>query len=73
MCPPTEMFEIANVKIEVQHDQPGDLAAGRDVAAPLEHEQRAEDPEDRARRADGDASRGSGPSAPAEPAMPEPR
>ena len=37
---------------EVQHDQGQDLAAALDRAAALEHEQRAEDAEDRARRAD---------------------
>src|ERR1700704_195648 len=31
---------------QVDHDQPRDLSAGRDVAAPLEDEERAEDPED---------------------------
>src|SRR6478752_7417414 len=38
---------------EVQDDQARDLASGRDAAAPLEDEERAEDPEDRAGRAYG--------------------
>ena len=58
---------------EVQHDQPRDLAAGRDVAPALEHEERAEDPEDRAGRADRRAVGLTTSSAPAEPASPDAR
>ncbi len=46
---PTEMkLEKRERDDQVQHDQTCDLAAGRDMTAPLQHEEPAEDPEDRA-------------------------
>ena len=55
-------------------DEQRDRAAAEHVGLlALEHDRGAEDPEDRARRADGDAPSGSTISAPAEPARPETR
>ncbi len=52
MWPPIEIPDSDTERIEVQHDQGEDLPAALDRAPALEHEQRAEDAEDRARRAD---------------------
>ena len=62
---------VGEVQHEVDHDQRRRLAAEPARVLPLEDEHRAEDPEDRAGRADRGRQSALCTSAPAEPASPE--
>ena len=70
MWPPHEMPENVKLKTKIDDDERHRLATESAGCLPLDDQHRAEDPEDRARRAD-DRCDGVADKAPAEPARPD--